>query len=74
VTTSQAILEHLKTLPESAQREVLRFVELLETRGPESPKRQEDSVWSQLSLALAMQGMEDEESPYTLGDLKESFR
>ncbi|MBC7233841.1 MAG: DUF2281 domain-containing protein [Chloroflexi bacterium] len=37
-------------------------------------RRLEDSAWSELSLASAMRGMEDEETPvYTMADLKVVF-
>lgn len=72
MTTAQAILERLKDLPDSAQQEVLDFVKFLESRRSELAQ-EEDVAWSDLSLASAMRGMEDEETPYTLADLKESF-
>jgi len=72
MTTAQAILERLKDLPDSAQQEVLDFVKSLESRWAEIAQ-EEDVAWSNLSLASAMRGMEDEETPYTLADLKESF-
>ena len=63
----------MMSLPEDAQREVLDFVEFIETRKNGRAERQDDAAWSMLSLASAMRGMEDEESPYSLSDLKESF-
>jgi hypothetical protein len=74
MTTAQAIAQRLTSLPEDAQREVLDFVEFVESRRTGQTETSEDAAWSALSLASAMRGMEDEESPYTLGDLKESFR
>ena len=74
MTTAQAIVQRVMSLPEDAQREVLDFVEFIETRKIGQAERQDDAAWSMLSLASAMRGMEDEESPYTLSDLKESFR
>ena len=73
MTTKQAILQHLKCLPDSAQREVFDFVKFLESRREELIQREEDAAWSHFSLASALRGMEDEEPPYTLADLKESF-
>jgi len=73
VTTAQAITQHLRSLPDSAQREVLDFVEFLETRQKGRTGRGDDIAWSEFSLASAMRGMEDEEAPYSLADLKESF-
>jgi hypothetical protein len=74
MTTAQAITQRVMSLPEDAQREVLDFVEFIETRKAGQSERQDDAAWSMLSLASAMRGMEDEESPYSLSDLKESFR
>jgi len=34
---------------------------------------QNNMEWSGLSLSSAMRGMENEDSPYSLSDLKESF-
>ena len=74
MTTAQAIVQHIQALPESAQREVLDFVEFLETRTKPNAVREYDTTWSAFSLASAMRGMEDESSPYTPADMKESFR
>ena len=71
MTTSEVIFERLKSLPDPVQKEVLDFVEFLESRraGPDVS----DAEWNRFSLASAMRGMEDEDSPYTRDDLKESF-
>jgi hypothetical protein len=74
MTTAQVIVEQVMLLPDDAQREVLDFVEFLANRNPSLSKKHDDATWSMLSLASAMRGMEDEESPYRLSDLKESFR
>ena len=74
MTTTEAITEYLADLPEAARREVLDFVRFLRSRWSESPDRKEDTAWSELSLASAMRGMEAEDSPYSLADLKESFK
>ncbi len=63
------IIEKVKSLPEEKQTEVLDFVDFLEKR----IKEEENRVWSKFSLESAMRGMEDEETPYTLNDLKETF-
>jgi len=73
MTTTEAILQHLKSLPDSAQREVLDFVQFLESRRKELAEKEENRVWSDFSLTSAMQGMEDEETPYSVADIKESF-
>lgn len=73
MTTVEAIFQHLKALPDSVQQEVLDFVKFLASRRTESGRGEEERAWSQFSLASAMRDMEDEEAPYTLADLKESF-
>lgn len=74
MTTAQAIMRRLKSLPDQAQREVLDFVEFIEShrKGPTVASK-DDKSWSNFSLASAMRGMEDEDTSYTLADLKESF-
>jgi hypothetical protein len=74
MTTDEAIVRSLEQLPEAEKREVLDFVKLLEARRGEGRPPDEDADWSAFSLASAMRGMEEEASPYTLADLKESFR
>ena len=74
MTTSEAILARLQALPESAQQEILDFVEFLASRPRTPAGREDDTTWSEFSLASAMRGMEEEDSPYSLADLKESFR
>jgi hypothetical protein len=53
---------------------VLDFVEFLESRRQEHTVREDEIAWSAFSLASAMRGMEDEETPYSLADVKEAFR
>ena len=74
ITTAEAILQHLRDLPETQQAEVLEFVTFLEARTAGKDRPEGDLAWSQLSLAAAMRGTEDEPSPYTLDDLKDSAR
>ena len=74
MTTTEAIIQRLQTLPEAARQEILDFVEFLESRRYGSAERKEDVVWSAFSLTSAMRDMEDEELSYTLADLKEPFR
>jgi hypothetical protein len=54
----EQIEEKVKQLPEETQYEVLDFVNYLLYRS-----RQQDLLWSKLSLRWAMRGMEDEEWP-----------
>ena len=60
------IMKEIQDLPESKKAEVLDFVEYLKTKT-------EDRDWSIFSLSSAMRDMEDENPPYSLDDLKESF-
>jgi len=73
MTITQIIIQHLESLPDTAQQEVLHFVEFLESRQKCFPLREENTAWSDFSLSSAMRGMEDEETPYTLADIEESF-
>lgn len=73
MTTSQAIAQRVQALPEAAQQEVLDFVEFLRARTEAAVASDNETAWPDFSLASAMRGMEDEASPYTSADLKESF-
>lgn len=66
MTTTERIVHHLQSLSETRRLEVLDFVEFIKSRS-----REENAVWSELSLASAMRGMEREESLYALEDVKE---
>ena len=74
VTTVEMVVQKLRLLPEVEQQEVLDFVEFLKFRRNARGERTEDVSWSEFSLTSAMHGMEEEDTPYTLTDLKESFR
>jgi hypothetical protein len=65
MSLEETIIKQIHELPESKQSEVLDFVEYLRTKTDEKD-------WSVFTLSSAMRGMEDEESLYTLDDLKES--
>jgi hypothetical protein len=70
MTTMEKIVEKLKTMPESAQAEVLDFVEYLKSKedgGGDSYK------WGDFSLDSAMRSVAEEPSPYELRDIKEKF-
>jgi hypothetical protein len=69
MSLADKIIHHVRALPESKQIEVLDFIEYLRIKAD----RQENTGWSDFSLSAAMRGMENEESPYSLNDLKESF-
>jgi thymidine phosphorylase len=65
MSLEEQIIKQVHELPESKQSEVLDFVEYLRTKTDEKD-------WSAFTLSSAMRGMEEEESLYTLDDLKES--
>ena len=73
MTIREAVLQHLQTLPESSQTEVLDFIEFLEMKAGIGSNGREQTDWSGLSLSQAMRGMENEPSLYTISDLKEVF-
>ncbi len=66
MSLEEKIIRHIQELPEDRKAELLDFVEYL--RG-----KTEEKDWSDFSLSSAMQCMEDESSPYSLEDLRESF-
>lgn len=71
---SEKIQQYLQALPPSIQAEVLNYVEYLAGKAENARAKQEKRNWSDLSLSLAMRGMEDENSPiYTPSDLKVVF-
>jgi hypothetical protein len=67
MSLADKIINNVRTLPESKQIEVLDFIEYLRVK----TERQENTGWSDFSLSSAMRGMENEESPYSLKDLRE---
>lgn len=67
---AERIQTYLQRLPPPFQTEVLDFVEYLLAKA----EREERAEWSNLSLAYAMRGMENEEMPaYTIADLRVEF-
>ncbi len=75
MTTLESIHQYVQMLPDPLQQEVLDFVKfLLFKREQEVTPEQDDIEWSNFSLASAMRGMENEDTPlYTTDDLKEHF-
>ncbi|MEX2168501.1 MAG: hypothetical protein WD851_04275 [Pirellulales bacterium] len=74
MAVGERIQQCIKDLSEPMQAEVLRFAETLKAKLEQEQIAQEDRQWSELSLQLAMRGMEDEDSPeYSVSDLKEAF-
>lgn len=72
MTVTDKILKHLQSMPEPVQVEVLHFVEYLESKLKKS-KLDEETDWSTFSLSQAMQGMEEEQAPYSPKDIKDSL-
>ena len=70
MTLSEKIAQQVHLVPESAQLEVLDFVEFLQGR---SRRHDEDNEWSRFSLSQAMRGMEREPDLYSVDDLREVF-
>ncbi len=67
---STKLLDDINRLPESKQLELADFVEHL----TQTADGDEELNWSDLSLASAVRGMENEEFPYTVNDLKEIYQ
>ncbi len=69
MVVEERIREKVKLLPEPTQYEVLDFVEYLLHRS-----RQEDLLWSALSLRWALRDQEDEEGPqYSTEDIQDAY-
>jgi len=66
---SERILITVASLPESKQAEVLDFVEYLKLK----MEKEENSNWNSFSISSAMRGMENEDSNYSVADLKETY-
>ena len=71
---TRRIHENVQKLPIPFQTEVLDFVEYLLIKSEREVTKEGDLNWSSFSLASAMRGMEDENTPtYTMEDLKVVF-
>ena len=66
MSIEKRILQHIHELPESKKVELLDYIRYLRAKS-------ETDDWGSFSLTSAMRGMEDEDSPYSLNDLRESF-
>ena len=70
----ERIQQYVQRLPKPLQVEVLDFVEYLLAKVDRESAPQSEADWSDLSLASAMRGMEDEDTPvYSAADLKVIF-
>ncbi len=60
------IINKIKALPEEKQAEILDFIDFIEKK----LEKNEFRNWSAFSIESAMRGMKDEESLYSLQDIK----
>ena len=74
MNTVKKILEHLKTMPEPEQNEVLEFVEYLRNSTRLREQNEQDSEWGQFTLESAMARLAEEPSLYGLEDIRERFQ
>ncbi|MBU1261580.1 DUF2281 domain-containing protein [bacterium] len=70
---AEKIIQHLEKMPESAQTQVFDFVKYLESKTKEGEQTQDETEWLTFSLSHAMRGMENEQTPYLIKDIKEVF-
>ena len=74
MVVAERVYQGVLHLPEPLQAEVLNFTEYLLLKAERTATPEDENAWPSLSLALAMRGMEDEDTPeYTVADLKERF-
>jgi len=69
MSLTEIIIKDVQALSESKQVEVLDFVQYLRSKA----EKEEIKNWADFSLSSAIRGMEDEQAPYSLNDIKESF-
>ncbi len=75
MTETEHIADSLQKLPPRLQREVLDFIEFLAQKVAQREAASEEPEWMKFSLAQAMTGLEDEDSPaYSEADLKERWQ
>jgi len=75
MAVADKIYQDVQKLPERLQSEVLDFVEYLLLKVERETWPEEKRAWSDLSLALAMRDMVQEETPdYTTDDLRMIFQ
>jgi hypothetical protein len=71
----EKINQKLEKLPIEIQLEILDFVEFVAQKAEKQNASEENRQWTDFSLAQAMKGLENEETPeYTEADLKEKWR
>jgi len=64
MSIEEKIISQVHELPEIKKAEVLEFINHLRTKN-------DDKGWTEFSLSSAMHGMEEEDPPYSLEDIKE---
>jgi hypothetical protein len=64
MTLEEKIISQVHELPDAKKAEVLEFVNYLKVKNDEKD-------FSGFSLSSSMRGLEDEDSPYSLNDIKE---
>lgn len=64
MTLEEKIITQIHELPDAKKAEVLEFVNFLKLKN-------NDKDFSGFSLSSSMRGMEEENSPYSLNDIKE---
>ncbi len=75
MSAKEQITERLQKLPQSLQREVLDFIDFLAKRVTQGKDTSYEAEWPKFSLAQAMNGLENEDSPeYSEADLKEKWQ
>ena len=75
MSAMEQITDRLQMLPPRLQREVLDFIDFLAQRVAQREDASEDADWTKFSLAQAMNGLENEDSPeYSEADLKETWQ
>ncbi len=74
MSLTDKIEQYVEKLPPSFQSEVLDYAKFLLIRAEQESRTHEEKEFSDLSLALAMRGMENDVDPiYTTSDLKATF-
>jgi hypothetical protein len=76
MTVTEKIYQQAAQLPTPLQMTVLEFVEYLVNKTQSKPETpvDENALWSQFSLQMAMRDLEEEEGDdYQLTDIKEFF-
>lgn len=74
MSVREKIYEEVTKLPEPLQAEVLNFVQYLASKANREIQVTDDLLYPAMSLALAMRGMEGEDTPaYSVEDCQETF-